>query len=281
MPSSPPKQAVSDLKPLADSKESKESGEAYVPEEKGGGEKQAEAGEKGEGKESKQSVEVREPANIKAEKEKEVGHLPAEGGPAQAESKEGEKEEPEKAEKSQALKTYTTPDALDAVAGLLAAPYPVLLNEGLVALSLASVSHRDAVEDALLRPSRVQTAPSKDVKSSDTSKTPGVSTGDPGPATKSGSSAGTAAREGVAQKQKGKEDEESGAKRVSLSETAQIRPVDKLAQILVPSPSSESALVGPEIKANAETLLKSVGGRVKEIVGGDEVKEAEIVAMDE
>lgn len=153
-----------------------------------------------------------------------------------------------------ALGAYTTSDALDAVAGLLAAPYPVLLNEGLVALSLASLSHRSAVEEALLRPSRVQTAPAQ----------PKVQELDEDGQPKASSS--------------GSADSGKGAKRVGLEETAQVRPVDKLASVLLPSPGSGN--VGPEIKANAATLAKSVGGRVADIVKEKMGDEAKVIAMD-
>lgn len=149
-------------------------------------------------------------------------------------------------ESKAALAAYTTPDALDAVAGLLAAPYPVLMNEGLVALSLASLTQKSAVEDALLRPSRVQTAPAQ-------------------------ASQASSSKDDT-------KDDGKGAKRVDLNETEKIRPVDKLVKILDPSPASDN--VGPEIKANAGTLVKSVSGRVDEIVKQGLKREAEIIAMD-
>lgn len=146
-------------------------------------------------------------------------------------------------EAKSALSAYTTPDALDAVAGLLAAPYPVLMNEGLVALSLASLSQKQDVEDALLRPSRVQTAAAPNASSSASTQS-----------------------------------DDKGAKRVDLEQTAKLRPVDKLIKILDPSPASDN--VGPEIKANAGTLVKSVGGKVDDEIKGGLKREAEIVAMD-
>lgn len=141
-------------------------------------------------------------------------------------------------ESKTALAAFTTPDALDAVAGLLAAPYPVLMNEGLVALSLASLSQKQGVEDALLRPSRVQTAPASQTSQASSS----------------------------AQGAQGQQGDDKGAKRVDLDQTEKLRPVDKLVKILDPSPASDN--VGPEIKANAATLVKSVGGKVDEIVKG-------------
>lgn len=144
-------------------------------------------------------------------------------------------------EAKEALEAYTSADALDAVAGLLAAPYPVLMNEGLVALSLASLSQKSAVEGALMRPSRVQTAPAPNASSTQA-------------------------------------DDGKGAKRVDLEQTAKLRPVDKLVKILDPSPASDN--VGPEIKANAGTLVKSVGGKVADTIKGGLKNEAEIIAMD-
>ncbi|EKC98916.1 hypothetical protein A1Q2_06670 [Trichosporon asahii var. asahii CBS 8904] len=132
-------------------------------------------------------------------------------------------------EAKEALEAYTSADALDAVAGLLAAPYPVLMNEGLVALSLASLSQKSA------------TAPAPNASSTQA-------------------------------------DDGKGAKRVDLEQTAKLRPVDKLVKILDPSPASDN--VGPEIKANAGTLVKSVGGKVADTIKGGLKNEAEIIAMD-
>lgn len=147
-----------------------------------------------------------------------------------------------------ALAAYTTPGALDAVASLLAAPYPVLLNEGLVALALASLTARQAVEDALMRPSRVQTAPAP--AAAQPTVTEVNDDGTPAP----------------------------DAQRVGLAHTEQARPVDKLAAVLLPSPGAGG--VGPEIKANAAALARSVGGRVADTVAARLGDEARIVAMD-
>lgn len=150
-----------------------------------------------------------------------------------------------------ALSAYTCPEALAAVAGLLSAPYPVLLNEGLVALSLASLSEKAGVEDALMKPSRVQTGPAQPkVQELNDDGSP---------------------------KEQGSEDK--GAKRVPLEQTQQQRPVDKLARVLVPAPD-QSDKYGPEIQANAATLVKSVGGEVDRFIKTKMGQEAEVLTMD-